>query len=227
MIPAEMSYLDLKLADEGPLITLLSPTVKRLQILRRHWQDAIDRLHRGEPDGEAEAPEPPQPLADLPALADSQATTDRSKPNGSSIAFVLSHRGASCLLAADAYGNVLYQALKALATSRGVDRVGVDAVKLPHHGSRANVTRALTSIVEAQHYLVSTNGDLHDHPDDAALARVVVGGSDRTLWFNYPPTTRTARWAAPELQRTHNFATIFAETPMSGLVVYLPERVAP
>src|SRR4051812_26431012 len=90
----DRSFRELPLGD-GPKITLLSPTPKRLRALRRMWDRAVTRLQRGEPE-EMGAAAPIEPLGDLHALAGAETANDTSVPNGSSIAFLLEHRGASC-----------------------------------------------------------------------------------------------------------------------------------
>jgi Metallo-beta-lactamase superfamily len=195
----------------GPRVTLLSPTPKRLRALRLVWDEALMRLYRGEPE-EVEAPAPLEPLGDLRALAETHTANDTSRPNGSSIAFLLEHRGASCLLGADAFPTVLGGALWALANARGGRPVEVDAVKLPHHGSQKNVSEKLLTVVSSQQFLISTNGEHFGHPDDVALARAVTAGGPGTkLCFNYPANAKTGRWAAHELQRRCRFTTQFAE----------------
>ncbi len=99
---------------------------------------------------------------------------DTSVPNGSSIAFLLEHRGASCLFGADAFPTVLGGALWALANARGGRRLAVDAVKLPHHGSQKNVGAKLLTLLSAKHFLISTNGERFGHPDDVSLARAIT-----------------------------------------------------
>jgi beta-lactamase superfamily II metal-dependent hydrolase len=208
---------------EGPKITLLSPTPRRLLALRRVWDRALTRLQRGEPE-ELEPPAPPEPLGDLTALAATETANDTSVPNGSSIAFLLEHRGASCLLGADAFPTVLGGALWALANARG-GPVAVDAVKLPHHGSQKNVSAKLLTLVASKHFLVSTNGERFGHPDDVSLARAVTaGGPGTTLWFNYPATATTGRWAEPGLEGRYELTTRFADSA-GGTRVELPERV--
>jgi hypothetical protein len=187
------------------------------------WDLALTRLQRGESE-ELEAPTPPEPLSDLVALAAAETTNDASVPNGSSIAFLLEHRGASCLLGADAFPTVLGGALWALANARGGRPVAVDAVKLPHHGSQHNVSAKLLTVVSSKQFLVSTSGEKFDHPDDVSLARAVTaGGPGSTLWFNYPATAKTRRWADPSLAERYELTTRFADSD-GGTRVELPER---
>jgi hypothetical protein len=180
-------------------------------------------MRRGEPE-ETGAVTPSEPLADLHALAAAETANDTSVPNGSSIAFLLEYRGASCLLAADAFPTVLGGALWALVNARGGRPLPVDAIKLPHHGSEKNVGRKLLSLVATKQFLISTSGKRFGHPDDVSLARAVTaGGPGTTLWFNYGPTEKTRRWADPDLGGRYEFTTRFAGS-VAGTRLELPGR---
>lgn len=210
-------------ATDGPSITLLSPTPKRLLALRRVWDQALTRLRRGESE-EVEPPASAEPLGDLVALAATPTSNDTSVPNGSSIAFLLEHRGASCLFGADAFPTVLGGALWALVNARGVQRLEVDAVKLPHHGSQKNVGAKLLTLLSTKHFLISTNGERFGHPDDVSLARAITADrTESTLWFNYPPTAKTGRWADRDLNARYGLTTNFAESA-EGTRLELPGR---
>jgi hypothetical protein len=102
-----------------PAITLLSPTDRRLASLRKLWERELEKLYRGEPAEPAALPEPLAVLDDLEELAATETGKDGSVPNGSSIAFLLEHRGASCLLTGDVFHTVLGAALASLAEHRG------------------------------------------------------------------------------------------------------------
>lgn len=208
----------------GPRITLLSPTNKRLAILGAKWHQAVEEGQRGEEE-EGGARDVPPPLGDLVKMADETFPKDGSAPNGSSIAVLIEHRGASALLSGDAFGNVLGAGLLGLAKARGVEAVQIDAFKLPHHGSRGNVLKAMLALAPARHYIVSTNGDTFHHPDDAAVARTVLAGAPgATIWFNYR-NDRTERWDDPELRDKHGYSVRFPDDdPIAGAVVELEER---
>ena len=213
-------FVELQVED-GPHITVLSPTRKRLTRLAAVWSKVIAQAQHGA-ERELE-PDVPAPLGDLAALAAQTGPKDASVPNGSSIALLVEHRGASVVLGADAFGPVLGSALEAVAAARGRTTLAVDAFKLPHHGSMGNVLEALLKVAPARHYLVSSNGDVFHHPDDAAMARVVLAAPSPTVWFNYR-TARTARWADPELQERYGYTTRFPEEPEAGAVLELPAR---
>lgn len=219
--PADPGFLELAIPS-GPRITVLSPNARRLTALARVWWTALDEaLH---PDTDRPAPDLPGPLTDLLVLASRTTAKDSTAPNGSSIALLVEHRGASVLLGADAFGTVLTDALTALARARGIPAVAVDALKLPHHGSQANVLTELVAAAPARHYLVSSNGDTFGHPDDAAIARVVTGApKGATVWFNYR-NARTDRWSDPGLRAAHGYAVRYPSDPAAGVLVKLPVR---
>ena len=217
----EAAFVEYAVPD-GPRITLLSPTTKRLLALATAWYAAIRDATRGEE--ESGQPDSPAPLVDLAAIAAEQTSKDGSVPNGSSIALLIEHRGASLVLGADAFGTVLGAGLAGLAAARDVPVLPVDAFKLPHHGSKSNVLEALVQIAPAQHYVVSSNGDTFHHPDDQAVARVVMHAPPgATLWFNYR-NPRTERWDDPALRAQHGHRTRYPDDPAGGVVLELPAR---
>src|SRR5207249_2569337 len=62
----------------------------------------------------------------------------------------------------------------------------LNAIKMAHHGSKNNFTPEFLELVDAEHFLFSSNGDKFEHPD-AETVRAVIQGARRkpTLWFNY------------------------------------------
>jgi hypothetical protein len=217
----EAGFIQVQVPD-GPRITVLSPTTKRLSVLARQWYDALEQARRG--TDEDLGPDPLAPLADLEPLAAEASGKDTSAPNGSSIALLVEHRGASLVLGADAFGNVLGAGLKGVAAARGLNALPVDAFKLPHHGSKRNVLRALLQVAPAQHYVVSSNGDTFHHPDDQALARVLLEAPGRpTVWFNYA-NARTRRWDDTTLRTTYDYDVQYPSDPAGGIVLELEEK---
>lgn len=220
--PAEGGGVEL--TGEGlPRITLLSPTPNQLTDLYKVWAKELERLRRKERD-----PAQPETRAtrgakpSLEALAATLTLPDKSVPNGSSIAFLLEHQGASVLLGADAFPTVMVPALKALAERRGLTGpLGVDVVKLSHHGSRANVTQDLLTEIEAEHFVFSTNNKYFSHPNDEAIARVITTGRRPTLWFNYD-TPKNRQWADPALVERYRYEVRFPEEGSGGVRIELP-----
>lgn len=218
------AFRELPAPRGSPRITLLSPGPAQLRRLAKTWDAELARLRRGQSEPIPREPRGAGPaFPDLEALAGVTSPTDKAPANGSSIAFLLEHRGASVLLGADAWPTVLAPAVKALARHRGVGAaIEVDAFKVSHHGSRGSVSAELLHSVKARHYLISTNNAVFRLPDDEALARLVLtGGPKPTLWFNYA-TERNRRWAEPSLASRYGFEARLSEGSSGGVLLALP-----
>jgi len=100
------------------------------------------------------------------------ATADRSLPNFSSIMLLVEADGRSILLTGDGRGDHLLQGLAAADLLDVDSALHVDVLKLPHHGSARNISRAFFETVTADTYIVSANGR-HGHPDLATLIWLV------------------------------------------------------
>ena len=206
----------------APRLTLLSPTPDRLARLFKVWERELAKLAESHelnvPKSVTRAVFDP----DLAALAAKATTKDRAVANGSSIALLLEHRGASVLLAADAFAPVLAAALRSMAQHRGVSLpLQVDAFKLSYHGSQGNITSELFAGVQARHHVVSTNGAIFGHPDDTAIARTILhGGRAQTLWFNHG-NERNSRWGAGPLQARYGYLTRYPAELKAGVTLAL------
>jgi hypothetical protein len=177
----------------GLRLTLLSPTWKELAALDAAWIQGAFR--QGRIPGEAPATLGYWP-AGLRQLAESPFTRDRSVANGSSIAVLAEYQGKRCLLAGDAFADTLVASLQRLPGTR--ERVAVDAFKLPHHGSQANVSAELLQRVQCSRYLISTDGGVFGHPDEEAISRILLHAGERVeLRFNYDSQT-TRKWNRSE-----------------------------
>ena len=190
----------------GARLHLLSPSGPKLKAMAKEWEKVVIAAHLVPGKGtDKPAKKPPRKTKVVPeaplALSDADLERiaagkerDHSEANGSSIAFILEHDGKRALLGADAHPDVLVPNLKRFAAAVGEERVRIDLFKLPHHGSRANVTLDLVEAMDARRYLVSTDGGNFAHPDDAALARIILASRRKpTIYCNYA-STRTVPW---------------------------------
>jgi hypothetical protein len=187
--------------DDGPLpsvrlpgltLTLLGPRPADLARLDEAWPQVLAELV--EPLEGRRGPDPDAGVS-LAELAGRDSTPDESPANGSSITFLAEHaQGGRVLFTADAPAEALLAGLQRL--NSGGAPVPVDLCKVPHHGSHHNVSRELVAALDCSHWLMSTNGARHGHPDRRAIARIIAGAPSPTLWFNYASTT-TEEYARP------------------------------
>ena len=207
----------------GLRITLLSPTLDKLQKLKPAWEKEVRKA--GLVPGHAyKLPDvlPDGFLGgDVQAWANTAFTEDKAPANGSSIAFLAEYAGKRVLFAADAHPSVLLRAQQRLPAAAWAKPL--DAFKLPHHASKNNVSKALLAAFPAVHYLVSTNGGTFHHPDKEAIARVLVErqSASKTLHFNCP-SDDNAVWHSVSLQHPAkwNYQAQYG-TPTGGWVVNL------
>jgi hypothetical protein len=209
--------------DGGLRLTLLSPTRARLIDLVKTWRadakragfepgdkDAIraqlasGRYASVELDPLGDPIEQHRPVDELDVLGEIEgpAGHDNSEPNGSSIAVLVEFDGTRALLTGDAWPAVMVDSLQRLGASQA-DPLQVDAWKLAHHGSWANVSAELVQLIKTPRVLVSTNGDGFQHPHPAAIDLVVANRRHRgrlNLVFNYRTTT-TEPWADADRPR--------------------------
>lgn len=213
----------------GLKLTLLSPTREKLADLRAVWDPTVEQAGMVEgieatPDKQdVEEQGPPDILGggiNVSALADADTKLDGAEANGSSIALLLEFEGTTILLGADAHSQVLVASIKRLLGDRE-EKLRVDAVKLPHHGSKKNVTKALLEVVEGQSYFFSTNGVSHCHPNQEAVARVIAyGGARPSLFFNYR-TEFNEMWDDAALKKSKHYTAEYPAPDEKGLLIEL------
>lgn len=206
----------------GMKLMLLSPTFCKLQKLKPKWEAEIRKA--GLVPGEAyEVPQEEEAGGFLGGDVEDWAATkfkeDAAEANGSSIAFIAKYKGKRVLFGADAHPSVLIESLarKPLATAS----LELAAFKLPHHASKNNVSAEIVASFPAVHYLISTSGAQFKHPDEEAVARVLVAPSDYTkqLHFNYD-TGFNAEWKSRSHKMNWRYEAIYGQNT-DGLTVEL------
>lgn len=214
----------------GLALTVLAPADADLRALRKVWERECRRA--GITPGSTGAPPPiPRRLTpldtylgdlDVAALAAlPQTETDTSPANASSIVLLAEYGGHRVLLAGDSAPGTLAAGIERLLAERGRDVLALDVFKLPHHGSRYNVTREVLDLVRARIFAVSTDGRYFGHPDAAAIARMLVGGpAGGRIVCNYRDTG-TAAWSEPSVLDKYGFVAEFPQPGAEGAAVML------
>lgn len=210
----------------GLVLTLLSPTAAKLAELKPKWEDAVRKAGLDptvEIPQEVVTPEGFELLGipDVDALAGQPFVEDAAEANGSSVAVLAEFEGHSLLLTGDAHPGVLAAAIKRIEPGRldAHGKLPVDAFKLPHHASKANVSRELLGALACRQYLVLTNGAHFGHPDLQAVARVIKwGGAQATLMFNYRTRFNDA-WDSALLRQRHAYTATYPATESEGIAL--------
>lgn len=176
--------------EGGISLTLIGPQKAQLQALQDDHDDYLKKNHLASTSGQA-------------ALA---AFSDTSVPNLSSIVLHVKHKNGTILLTGDARGDYVLAGLdKAGLLKSG--HCDVDVLKLPHHGSDNNVTKAFFEQVRATHYVASGDGE-YGNPERETLTMLfearagvpAMAGTACTIHLTYPVADidagRKADWNA-------------------------------
>ena len=200
------------LAD-GMRVCLLSPDKTKLEALEPRWKNECEKAgivlgHAAEPD-EREGFERLGPI-DIDALAASPFVDDTSEPNGSSIAVLAEFDGKRALLAGDSHVGRLHEELTKLVGVTG-EPISLNVFKIPHHGSKHNLSRELLELVDCSQYLISTNGSYFDHPDAETIARIIkFGGDNPCLCFNYR-SPETGLWDNRAWRDQYGYESVYPD----------------
>lgn len=138
-------------------------------------------------------------------LQNTHVSGDTSVPNGSSIAFIATFEGKSCLFAGDATSDYLLKAINPLIEKSGKERLKVDAWKLGHHGSKRSTLEKLMEKIDCKKILLSSNGKKFKHPDKETIAKLLKNnGPNIQLYFNYK-TIFNEKWDDRSLQQKYKY----------------------
>lgn len=220
-------------------LSLLTPTVSQLERLKSHWleglrklfpyfpltdnqilDDAIEFVSYLYPDfGVANQTEKTAECNELYSLANTPYREDRSIVNGSSITFCLEFNGKRMLFMGDIPAKGIKEQLENMFSDETYP-IYFDAIKVAHHGSKANTSKELLNMIDSATYLISTNGNRHGHPHIETLARIVTRNSDsnRKLYFNYE-TNASNEMSKSEWEDKFNYSTVKAMSGKSLIIV--------
>lgn len=115
-------------------VDVVGPTEER-------WEKLIKEWNEKEQDKKDSA---------VKTISKSRKRSDKSPTNGSSIVLAISTESYNLLFAGDAFA----VDLKEVAQQLGVK--GFDLVKLPHHGSEANITKVMLNNLKCSNFVIST-----------------------------------------------------------------------
>jgi beta-lactamase superfamily II metal-dependent hydrolase len=170
--PSEISCL-------GITFRILSPSPDKLKLLLGKWEkEAPESLETSGKKNDYE-------LTLLQHIENDNFNEDTAIHNGSSIAFILTFEKRNFVFLADAHPTVIANSLKGLGYSKEKP-LKAELIKISHHGSKANNSAEIFQLIETKKYIISTNGDKHDHPNKQLLARLASINGNCEVFFNYP-----------------------------------------
>ena len=212
----------------GLKVTILGPTRKDLSKLRSEWNTTIEAAGL-EPGGEFTGArlieDTPKYHKDrlgsghpnLERWANRKFTEDGSKPNASSISFLAEYGDRKVLFTGDARSDSLIEGIDRLLKERGLCKLKIDALKVPHHGSKHNVSNELMARLDCQHFLISSSGNRFNHPDDDATARLILHSDQPTLHFNYR-SEDNSDWDRENWKQALGYEVVYPPPGEEGLV---------
>lgn len=162
-----------KVVTVGDLkMTVVGPRKTELKALQEKWNTEIKPMLKKE--------------RSRGRLAEIAAYVDKSVHNLSSIIVLVESQGKRILLTGDGRGDHTLDGLKSAKLLKK-DKLAVDVLKVPHHGSSRNVEKGYFETIVAKHYVVSADGK-HDNPDVETLEMISAARPDDgfTIHLTYP-----------------------------------------
>lgn len=209
--------------EGGLSLEVLSPDRNALEQLIPEWERECKKAGliagaRSSPDGKGSGLEAFGGGApNVNALASLAFTPDDSKPNATSIAVLARYADRAVLLAADGGAERLAASLAPIAARHPRGRVPLAAFKLPHHGSKFNLSLDLLGLVECRRFLISSNGSYFDHPQPETISRILARVAGAELIFNYR-SPESLVWSDPTLMHDWHFTSTYPSEKENGTI---------
>ena len=184
-------------------IIVLGPSKKRIKLLDNYWKkDMLSRNFKFSIDDRYKLTEAFEyqlqilkqsyaleelsisNINNLEKYIGSLNEIDSSVTNGSSISFILEHNKKKYLFLGDAI--IDDEILGELENAVGYE-YRFEIIKMPHHGSRYNVSQEFINRYKANDYYFLTNSKRFNHPDLEVIAEIICSDSlHKNIIFNYP-----------------------------------------
>lgn len=164
---------------------ILSPSIESLKKFKDYWKEEEKKY-----DYEISSNKSSDYNKSIEELSLNTFKEDNDIANGSSIAFLLEIGQFKCLFSGDAHPSVLYDSLQKLGYTKE-SPLKLDFMKVPHHGSKHNLSNDLLEIIDCQKFIFSANGVNRDNlPNKETIAKIICNSTRSinkciTLLFNY------------------------------------------
>jgi beta-lactamase superfamily II metal-dependent hydrolase len=186
--------------------SILGPTQKNLDKLRKEWQDWLNKMNLTQ-NLESEL---------LQIL-------DKSIPNLSSIMLLVESKSKKILFTGDGSGDDIIEVLSRTAMLDKMGEFHVDILKVPHHGSDRNVSHQFFNTISADYYVISANGR-DDNPSVDTIKWIIESGNKRKNLKKIVFTNNTpniAKLIKEYDQKKYDYKCIFLEEKKDFLTLSL------
>ena len=186
--------------------TILGPTQKNLDKLRKVWQDWLNKMNLSQ-NLEFEL---------LQIL-------DKSIPNLSSIMLLVESKSKKLLFTGDGSGDDIIEVLSRTGMLDKLGKFHVDILKVPHHGSDRNISHQFFNTINADYYVISANGR-DDNPSVDTLKLIIESGNKsknpkKIVFTNNTPNI--AKLTKEYDQKKYDYKCIFLEGKKDFLTLSL------
>ena len=147
-------------------LRIVGPTRDSLEALEEDWIEWLEQQ------------EDRVLVTDLEEAERAARSLDDSVPNLSSIMFLAEADGRTILFTGDGRSDHIKDGLAQAGLLDAEGRLHVDVLKLPHHGSKYNVTAEFLKTITADRYVASASG-YHGHPHKDTLRWIVEAAHDQ------------------------------------------------
>jgi beta-lactamase superfamily II metal-dependent hydrolase len=155
-------------------VWIVGPSTKSFSKLQKEWQAWFTR----------------QAAAPGMVARGSEAMSDDSTTNLSSIMFLLKEKDRSILFTGDGLGDDILNGLEKIGYPRVDGRYHVNVLKLPHHGSIRNIDGSFFKNVIADLYVVSANGR-NGNPEFQTLDWIASAAAEEKRQIRFIFTNKT------------------------------------
>ena len=206
---------------DGMIVTILSPNEEKLNQLRDKYSNnrPLCKLETDAASVEAGTVEDDYSTA-LKVFNTDAFEEDTSVENCSSIAALFEDGGKRILWLSDSVPSVVEKSLKSLGYDE-TNKVHCDAVLLSHHGSSANNSLTLFRMIQADRYIISSDGiNRHCLPNKETIARIAASSSfPLWLYFNYDDGRLSRMFKSDDPEELRSKINIYYITDMEAIEI--------
>lgn len=173
-------------------ITILSPTLEHIHILKEKWIEIEKELNKKDYGDEFVSVQKKKFKIDVKVAPDDSVKNPiKDLLNSTSIACLIEYKNKKALMLGDAHPEIISKQLKTILKNQQIEKINVDVVKISHHGSKHNTTSELLSLISCNRFIISTDGSRpYNHPDIETINKIIInsinaGFSKVYFYFNY------------------------------------------